>query len=128
VTADALINKFAGKHQSGKYYLDAYEEKFGRLVAGWVGGKEGKAISATPIIKKLAEAQEKNKLYRFGKVIALDLYITTAMLILWSAISRKSAKKRDEKNKLANEQEAEREILEVPTLFPLAATPAARGL
>lgn len=94
---DTIINKTVGKHKSGQYYLDAYEDWFGRKLTGLT--KAGKEIGATPIIKELNEVQKANKMYRFGKVIALDLYITSATLILWSAISRGSAKKRHAKPK-----------------------------
>jgi hypothetical protein len=90
---DALINKFAGKHKpTGKYYFDAYEEKFGRWLAGF--SKEGKEIAATPITQPL---KKETGMYRFGKVIALDLYITSATLALWIMLSRLYAKTRKEK-------------------------------
>lgn len=106
--ADAAINKFVGKHKSGKYYLDAYEEWFGRWLAGWT--KKGKELGFgqknLPITKELSKAQEANKIYRFGRLVALDLYITTATLILWTAISRSSARKRKAEKKHQEEQAA----------------------
>ncbi len=40
----------------------------------------------------------KNWLYRFGKLIAIDIYTTSAGLFIWSGVSRLSAKKRAEKH------------------------------
>lgn len=96
---DALINKFAGKHKSGYHYLTAYEEGFGRWLAGFT--KKGKELNIhkTPITQPLSEAQEALKTYRFGRLVALDLYITTATLILWTAISRSMARSRHRKEK-----------------------------
>lgn len=96
--ADALLGKDKeGKYGKGKYFFDIFEDKFGRMVAGLT--KEGKAIAATPITKELTEAQKANTSYRFGKVIALDLFATSAAIIIWNAISRLSAKKRVVANK-----------------------------
>jgi hypothetical protein len=97
IALDATINKVFGKHKSGHYYFDAYEEKFSRMFAGF--SKTGKDIAAVPIKESLTKAQAAHKGYRFGKVIALDIYFTSIALAMWTAISRLSARKRHEKNK-----------------------------
>lgn len=95
----AMVGAFTiiGKDKkTGMYWLEKYEEYFSRKMAGFV--KTGKEIAATPVANKLTEPQKAHGLYRFGKVLALDLYATTAAIIIWNVFSRKSAKKRHEKH------------------------------
>ena len=48
-----------------------------------------------------------NKTYRFGKILALDIYATTAAIALWTIISRFSALSRGRKTReLKEEREA----------------------
>ena len=83
----------AGKEKkSGRYWLDIYEDAFARKFAGLTAA--GKEIAATPVAKALTEAQQANNHYRFGKVLALDLYATSAGIVIWNMFSRKSAKSR----------------------------------
>lgn len=93
LTLDRIIGK---SEKSGMYYFDMYEEKFGRLVAGITRG--GKEIMHTPLAQKLTKEQSTNKIYRTGKILALDFYATSAAIIIWTAISRLSAKKRYDKD------------------------------
>ena len=54
--------------------------------------------------KALTETQAMNKTYRFGKILALDFYATSAAIIIWTAISRSSAAKRRLKDILNDEE------------------------
>lgn len=100
VTAYATVGK---DKKTGRYWLDMYEDKFARVLTGVT--KAGKDIAATPIAHELTEVQKANKLYRFGKVLALDLYATTAGILIWNLSSRMSAKKRTQAEQLkANQQ------------------------
>lgn len=96
--------------KTGKYWLDVYEDKFARVFSGI--SKSGKEIAATPVAKELTEIQKANKTYRFGKVLALDLYATTAAIIIWNTFSRMSAKKRTLKEQLEANQK-------IPTEYDL---------
>jgi hypothetical protein len=89
LTAFTVIGK---DKKTGMYWLEKYEEKFARGMAGF--SKTGKEIAATPVAKELTEAQKAHGVYRFGKVVALDLYATTAGIIIWNIFSRKFAKDR----------------------------------
>jgi hypothetical protein len=94
ITADAVLGKDS---KTKRYWFDKYEDWFGRKVAGLT--KAGKEIAATPMAVELTEEQLKNRTYRFGKIIALDLYATSAAIIIWNTISRLSAKKRAHKQR-----------------------------
>lgn len=96
VSFDLLLGKHKG---SGLYHFDRYEEGFARWLAGFA--KAGKEIAKTPVTKALTKEQDLNKLYRFGKIAALDLYATTASITIWNIVSRSSAKKRSEKLEVA---------------------------
>lgn len=102
---DALIGKNA---KTGQYGFDAYEEWVARGLAGLT--KKGKALNiglpgetGIPLHQKLTSAQEASKTYRFGKMVALDVFATSAAILIWNTVSRLSAKQRHEKN-IANGQ------------------------
>ncbi len=121
-----------GKDKNGMYRFDKYEEKFGRWLAGFT--KEGKAIAQIPVTQKLHPDPHPNKTYRFGRILALDIYATTAGLIIWNAISRLSANKRQRKKGISlpsskgadplTEAPDASLLLEEPCEFP----PAADGI
>lgn len=114
MTAYVAIGK---DNQSNRYWLDVYEDKFARMTAGIT--QAGKEIAATPITMELTELQQANKAYRLGKVVALDIYATTASLIIWNMVSRMSAKHRDDHEKLAAYQGANISIPEQKSQAPL---------
>lgn len=88
----------AGKDkQTGMYRFDKFEEGFGRKLAGFTkGGKEIAKLSVSEV-PKLPEHMASNITYRFGKILALDIYATTAAIAIWNIISAFSAKKRGKK-------------------------------
>ncbi len=85
-TADTILGK---DKKTGMYKFDKYEEWFGRKVAGLV--PSGKELSKVPMEQPLNPAQSSNSAYRFSKILALDLYATSAALIIWNFVSRLSA-------------------------------------
>jgi hypothetical protein len=90
----------AGKdQQSGVRRFDKIEDWFGKKLAGFT--KEGPEIAKLSIADRLNKAKLTNKTYKFGRILALDIYATTAAILIWNAISRVSARKR--KNRLADE-------------------------
>lgn len=95
---------FGKDKELGKYRLDVYEEAFGRKYAGMVD-KASKAIAETPIKQQLSEVQKANKHYRFGKVLALDIFATTAAILIWNSYSRFSAKKRTLKEQIIDDHD-----------------------
>jgi len=113
------VDTVSGKDKkTGLHYFDKYEEWFGRWVAGFTKG--GRELSKIPVTKALTAAQDANKTYRFGKILALDFYATSAAIILWTAISRSSAQKRQEKNGHAEPDES----AIPPVMLPLVAQSA----
>lgn len=122
-TGFMLADAIAGKHKSGMFQFDRYEEWFGRWLAGF--SKAGKDIANVPAHLPLTAAQDANKLYRFGKSIALDIYATSAAIIIWNAVSRGSAEKRkvqDEKSLEEQVKDIEKQAGIVP---PASDAPAA---
>ena len=102
--------KIAGKQKSsGRYWLDIYEDAFARKLS-WLS-KTGKEIAATPVAKALTEAQASHSTYRFGKVLALDLYATSAGIVIWNFFSRMSAKKRTLKEQIKMEEKEPEEFI-----------------
>lgn len=97
--ADALIGK---DKATGMYKFDKYEESFGRKFAGFMN-KGGKDIAKVPVGVALSKAQDASKMYRFGKILALDMYATSAALLVWNFVSRLSAEKRQAKKEPAAE-------------------------
>lgn len=102
--ADMLAGRdMKDSHQ--RYRFDKFEDKFGRWVAGFTKG--GEEIAKVPMTDVLPEALAANKTYRFGKILALDIYATTAAIAIWTAISRVSAIARGRKrHELAEERQA----------------------
>lgn len=90
LAADTLI----GKTSKGMPRFDAYEEWFGRWMAGFTKSGKTLGINNVPVHVPLNPLQDANKIYRLGKILALDLYATTAGIFIWNGISRGSAKKR----------------------------------
>jgi hypothetical protein len=117
MTLDTVIGK---DKKTGMPYFDKYEEWFGRQIAGLT--KTGKDIAKVPLGTALSKAQDANKLYRFGKILALDVYATSAAIIVWNAVSRMSAKKRHEKSLGADEGAAMEATPGIPLVSP-GATP-----
>lgn len=97
VSFDFLLGKSKknGEHD-GMYYLDQYEEKFGRWLAGFT--KSGKEIAKYPVRQELPATLSHNTTYRFGKILALDFFATAISVVTWDFISRVSAKKRREEH------------------------------
>lgn len=77
---------------STKWRLDKYEEKVGRWFAGIT--KDGRGIATKELKEGLTAAEEGNKLYRFGRMLALDVFAASAALLIWNVVSRFSAKSR----------------------------------
>ncbi|MDX2113454.1 MAG: hypothetical protein SFW63_06975 [Alphaproteobacteria bacterium] len=98
-SALTAADSIADKDASGRSYFAKYEDGFSRkLVCSLPGvGQEAKQIAALPLSEKIPAHLEKNGVYRFGKVAALDLFATSAAIIVWNTISRFSAKKRMDK-------------------------------
>ncbi len=98
-SALTAVDSLAGKDASGRPYFDKYEDGFSRkIICSLPGvGQEAKQIAALPLSEKIPAHLEKNGVYRFGKVAALDLFATSAAIIVWNTISRFSAKKRMDK-------------------------------
>ncbi len=110
VSAALLMGK---SKKNGDYHFNNFEEGFGRKLAGFT--KAGKEVAVIPITQKLPEHLAKNKTYRFGKILALDIFATTAAIMIWSVFSELSAKKR---------QKAEHKT--VPEISPSAITEPAQ--
>ncbi len=91
------------KNPNQHFKLDTYEEWFGRKVS-WIT-KGSHDIAKTPMSQALTHQQKANKTYRFGKVLAIDLFATTTAIIVWNTVSRLSAK-----NRVAEEQKAHEEL------------------
>jgi hypothetical protein len=125
----AILTSYAvvGKNKkSNRYWLDEYEDFFARKLAGTV--KSGRDIAAVPLSKPLSEVQRSNKMYRFGKVLALDLYATTAGILIWNFFSRKSAMKRSEKEEIAANKDLPHEFILTETLSgPEAGKPVSKA-
>ena len=77
---------------SFKWRLDQYEEKVGRWFAGIT--KEGRGLIDIPLSTALDATQAQNKAYRFGRMLALDVFAASAALLIWNVVSRFSAKSR----------------------------------
>jgi hypothetical protein len=89
----------AGKDKHGMGRFDKFEEGFGRWVASFT--KAGKELhiglpgkTGIALHRELEGVAKSNRTYRFGKILALDIYATTAAILIWNAISKISAKKR----------------------------------
>jgi hypothetical protein len=80
-----------------EFRMKYYEDFVGRLVAGMFGGKEGKEIWETPLKQELTDKQKLNKTHRLGELLAIDFIATSAGLIVWNIASRRSARKRQQK-------------------------------
>ena len=96
----------AGTDKNGMRKFDKYEAQFGK----WAASKTetGKAILANfakdaPMTKELATALEGSRSFRFGKILALDIYATTAALAIWTTVSKFSAILRSRKGVVAQE-------------------------
>ncbi len=94
----------AGKDKSGKRRFTRFEESFGELFSKVT--KRGREIAKEPNKVLRMELLEENKSFRFGKILALDIYATTAAIALWTAISKFSAIVRGKKKREAREEKA----------------------
>ena len=101
--------------------MDQYEERVGRLIAGLT--KDGKEISATPMTQALSTVQKEHKTYRFGKMIALDVFAASAALIIWNVIARYSAKERVVKHEKMESQPEQAPLTTATHDTAMAATP-----
>jgi hypothetical protein len=90
----------AGKDKEGLRHFDKFTARAGRWVAGVT--KEGKNIAKTPL-KELIEHPPANKPYQFGKILALDIFATTAAIAIWTAVSKFSAILRNRRGVVAEE-------------------------
>jgi hypothetical protein len=91
-----------GNGKNGRSHFGNFEEAFGRWIAGFT--KEGKELSKIsvnkvprledPRLKTLNHPQANNKAYRFGKILAIDIYATAVAIFIWNVVSAISAKKR----------------------------------
>lgn len=92
----------AGKDKTtGVLRFDKYEDWFGKTLAKFT--KDGARINAMPITERLAKNADTSKTYKFGRILALDIYATTAAILIWNAISKFSAGKRSRKKSQAEE-------------------------
>jgi hypothetical protein len=90
--------------ENGRSHFGNFEEKFGRWFAGFT--KDGKELSEMSVYKvpRLKETHPhlaENKAYRFGKILAIDIYATAAAIIIWNVFSEFSARSRHNKQKEA---------------------------
>ncbi len=81
----------AGKKE-GVLRFDRFEDWGGRMLSWFT--KEGEAIAKLPIAERLNNNNVTNKSYKFGRMFVLDVFATTASLIIWGAVSKHSANKR----------------------------------
>jgi hypothetical protein len=100
-SALTAIDSIAGKDSAGRSNFAKYEDAFSRkIVCKLPGiGSEAKQIASLPLSEKVPMHLEKNGAYRFGKVAALDLFATSAAIVVWNVISRLSAKNRADSKK-----------------------------
>ncbi len=116
-TSFATMDILLGKDKSAakpRYRFDKFEDWFGRKVAGFtVGGKE---LSKIPMTQELTAEMTKNKSYRFGKILALDIYATTAAIMIWNAISHLSAKNRVTAEQTATDDQSNNETTPAPVV------------
>jgi len=91
-SADMLL----GKDASGMRRFDKFEDKFGKWVAGFT--KAGKDAGAN---------LSGNNAYRFGKILALDIFATTAAIAIWNSVSKFSAMMRRKKGTYAHDVAAD---------------------
>lgn len=95
-------DKIFGRGKSGDYHFDKFEHGFGKWLAGLT--KNGRqAIEANTL--------KNNNTYRFGKILALDIYATAAALLIWISTSKFFAMMRSKKS-LKNTAEAADPIIE----------------
>jgi hypothetical protein len=92
----------AGTDKEGLRRFEKFTTRVGRKVAGITGGEEGKHIAEMPL-RELIESPPKNKSYLFGKILALDVFATTAAIAIWTTISKISAMLRHEKSDMHRE-------------------------
>ena len=92
----------AGKDAKGARRFDTFSEKFGEKIS--LLTKEGKNVAAIADTTLRKEALEASKSYRFGKILALDIYATTAAIALWTTISKLSAIVRGKKSREAAQE------------------------
>ena len=114
IVAGSFISAYEifGKNKTtGVDRFDQYESWFGRKMAGLT--QSGKEILKSP----LQEGLEEHNAYRFGKIVALDFFATSAAILIWNAISRSSAKKRMAHHALRDEAHAQ-EIGHPPIALP----------
>ena len=78
--------------KDGVERFDRYEDWFGKKLAGFT--KDGGKIANTPILERLHNPKATNKAYKFGRILALDIFATTAALVVWNIMNKFMAKKR----------------------------------
>lgn len=99
-------SKFFEQNRNHRFKLQTYEEGFARKFS-WLY-KGTRDISKIPLGTALNEAQQKSKFYRFGRILAIDLFATSTAIVVWNTVSRLSAKHRvQEEKKYHHMHEAE---------------------
>lgn len=105
---DQILNK---SKKTNQWRFDWYQEVVGR----WMGGltKKGREMgiglpkkTGIPLHQPLAGAAAENGMYRFGKIVALDIYATSAAILIWNWVSRALAKGRKHTGKNTPEEAA----------------------
>jgi hypothetical protein len=86
------IDTIAGKNKEGKYWLDVIEESIASKTAYLTA--KGRQIASIPDKKQREATYNANNTYRFGKILALDIYATAASLLVWIGLGEYLAKKR----------------------------------
>lgn len=94
----------AGKDAAGVRRFDKFENMVGKWVAGFT--HEGKEIIANTSKENVMGELGHSKSFRFGKILALDVFATTAALAIWTTISKFSAISRKKKRIAGNIEES----------------------
>jgi hypothetical protein len=99
--ADLLLGKKKG---TDTYWSDIGKNKVARLITRTT--EKGRDIlSRVPEGEFVSEELKAFKPYRYGKILALDVFATTAALAIWTSISKLSAILRKKKNIVEHEEE-----------------------
>lgn len=89
-TAFVGADMVAGKNAAGKRHFEAFQEKF--------------AEKLTKIVRPGQPVNTAGKLFQYNKIIALDIFATTAAVLLWTSVAKFSAIMRGRKSREAVEE------------------------
>lgn len=92
----------AGK-KDGIDRFDRFEDWFGKKMANFT--KDGEKIAKLSVHERMTNPTATNRTYKFGRILALDIYATTMAIMIWNAISKTTAAKRIKSNDIPDELE-----------------------